>query len=73
MLKWVLFFWFIGTKLLKEPGPVIRVKDGLVRGRLSDDGKSYQYFGIPYGTVDETNRFQVSKQFILASSNSNVA
>ncbi|XP_022117453.2 esterase FE4-like [Pieris rapae] len=58
MWKWLVFIWLIATKLLKDPGPVIKVKDGLLRGRTSVDGNSYQYFGIPYGTVDQTNRFQ---------------
>ncbi|CAK1553122.1 unnamed protein product [Leptosia nina] len=58
MIKWVALVAFIGANLLQEPSPVIRVNEGLLRGRISDNGKFYQYFGIPYGSVDETNRFR---------------
>ncbi|XP_045502270.1 uncharacterized protein LOC123699375 [Colias croceus] len=57
-MKWLALFSLIVANLIKEPSPVIRVDSGLLRGRISDNGQFYQYFGIPYGTVNEKNRFQ---------------
>ncbi|KAM3959374.1 esterase FE4 [Aphomia sociella] len=58
MLKWVALVALIATNLVQQPSPVVRTSSGLVRGRLSEDGGFHQYFGIPYATVDHTNRFQ---------------
>ncbi|RVE47054.1 hypothetical protein evm_008238 [Chilo suppressalis] len=57
-MKWVALTTLIAAGLVQIPSPVVRVSSGLLRGRLDPGGTYYQYFGVPYGTVDETNRFQ---------------
>ncbi|CAG5055739.1 unnamed protein product [Parnassius apollo] len=44
--------------MVKVPTPIVKTTNGLVRGRISDNGQFYQYFGIPYGFVGEENRFK---------------
>ncbi|KAG7301778.1 hypothetical protein JYU34_014805 [Plutella xylostella] len=58
MNKWVALFSLIAANLVQQPAPLVRTSSGLVRGRVSENGRFYQYFGIPYATVNETNRFQ---------------
>ncbi|CAH2984790.1 unnamed protein product [Chilo suppressalis] len=58
VMKWVALTTLIAAGLVQIPSPVVRVSSGLLRGRLDPGGTYYQYFGVPYGTVDETNRFQ---------------
>ncbi|KAJ2938123.1 hypothetical protein O0L34_g3697 [Tuta absoluta] len=58
MIKWLGLTWLIAAALVREPAPLVRTTGGLVKGVLSHDRKSHQYFGIPYGKVDDTNRFQ---------------
>ncbi|XP_049876911.1 esterase FE4-like [Pectinophora gossypiella] len=57
-MKWVVLLWLVAAALVREPAPLVRTRSGLVRGVLSHDRRSYQYFGIPYGRVDRSNRFQ---------------
>ncbi|XP_013192658.1 cholinesterase 2 [Amyelois transitella] len=57
-MKWVALLSLIAANVVQQPSPVVRVGGGLVRGSVSEDGRFYQYFGIPYGKVDQRNRFQ---------------
>lgn len=57
-MKWLVLLTLVAVNLVKERTPVVRTGAGLLRGTLSDDGRHYQYYGIPYGTVDARNRFQ---------------
>lgn len=66
-MKWVALLSLVLANLVKEPAPVVRVRSGLVRGTLSDNGRMYMYFGIPYATVDRENRFQVGIIFFISS------
>ncbi|CAH0401483.1 unnamed protein product [Chilo suppressalis] len=58
VMKWVALTTLIATGLVQIPSPVVRVSSGLLRGRLDPGGTFYQYLGVPYATVDETNRFK---------------
>ncbi|XP_041984347.1 esterase FE4-like [Aricia agestis] len=58
MMKWLVLGSLFLVNLYREPTPVVRVRSGLVRGRISEDGKYHFYYGIPYGTVNDRNRFQ---------------
>ncbi|XP_026763027.2 esterase FE4-like [Galleria mellonella] len=58
MWKWVALVSLIAANFIEQRSPVVRTRSGLVRGTLSDDGALHQYLGIPYATVDHTNRFQ---------------
>ncbi|XP_047535864.1 esterase FE4-like [Vanessa atalanta] len=57
-MKYVALLSLLLANVVKEPTPLVKVGSGLVRGRVSDNGRIYQYFGIPYATVTEKNRFQ---------------
>nr|ARM65372.1 putative antennal esterase CXE1 [Ectropis obliqua] len=57
-MKWALLASLIAASLLRPPAPPVRTAGGVLRGRLSHNGRFYEYLGIPYGTVDERNRFQ---------------
>ncbi|KAG6460768.1 hypothetical protein O3G_MSEX012204 [Manduca sexta] len=57
-MKWLALLSLIAANLVRLPAPVVRISSGLIRGRVSENGKFYEYLGIPYGTVDERNRFQ---------------
>lgn len=59
-MKWLALVSLIAANLVRIPTPVVKITSGLVRGRVSENGKFYEYLGIPYGTVDDSNRFQVS-------------
>lgn len=39
---------------------IVQTKVGRIRGTKADDGDYYQFMGIPYGMVDDNNRFGVS-------------
>ncbi|XP_059048806.1 juvenile hormone esterase-like [Achroia grisella] len=58
MRKWAALAWLIAAGLIQQRSPAVRTRGGLVRGSLSADGTYHQYLGIPYATVDHTNRFQ---------------
>lgn len=58
-MKYVVLLSLILANFVREPTPVVKVQSGLIRGRVSDDGRIYEYFGIPYGTVTRRNRFRV--------------
>ncbi|XP_068620355.1 esterase FE4-like [Battus philenor] len=57
-MKWLALLSLIVANVVKVPTPVVKTSSGLVRGRVSDNGLFYQYFGIPYGYVSEENRFK---------------
>nr|ATJ44491.1 acetate esterase 6 [Helicoverpa armigera] len=57
-MKWVVLWSLLAARVLHQPTQPVRTRSGLVRGAVSRDGKLFQYFGIPYATVDESNRFQ---------------
>lgn len=57
-MKWLALVWLIAASVVRQPAPVLRTREGLVRGVLSRNGRFFEYFGIPYATVNETNRFQ---------------
>ncbi|KAJ0173900.1 hypothetical protein K1T71_010046 [Dendrolimus kikuchii] len=57
-MKWLALISLIAANLVRLPAPVVRTTSGLVKGRVSENGKFYEYLGIPYGTVDDRNRFQ---------------
>lgn len=38
----------------------VETKVGRIKGTKADDGDYYQFMGIPYGMVDNNNRFGVS-------------
>ncbi|XP_072942587.1 bile salt-activated lipase-like [Epargyreus clarus] len=57
-MKWLALLSLIAANVVKVPSPVVRTESGLVRGRISDNGRFHQYFGIPYGTVNQENRFK---------------
>nr|XP_049701366.1 juvenile hormone esterase isoform X1 [Helicoverpa armigera] len=58
VMKWVVLWSLLAARVLHQPTQPVRTRSGLVRGAVSRDGKLFQYFGIPYATVDESNRFQ---------------
>lgn len=58
VMKWLILVSLIAANLVRLPAPVVRTSSGLVRGRISENGHFYEYLGIPYGTVNDTNRFQ---------------
>ncbi|XP_059048779.1 uncharacterized protein LOC131844012 [Achroia grisella] len=60
MWKWVALTSLIAANLVQQRSPVVNTWSGRVRGSLSADGTYHQYLGIPYATVDHTNRFQAS-------------
>lgn len=64
-MKWLVLLSLVLANLVRTPSPIVRVGSGLVRGLVSDDGKIHQYLGVPYATVDKSNRFQVSGSKIL--------
>lgn len=39
---------------------IVETNVGRIRGTKADDGDFYQFMGIPYGMVDDNNRFGVS-------------
>ncbi|CAH0589985.1 unnamed protein product [Chrysodeixis includens] len=57
-MKWLVLVSLLVARLVQQPTPEVRMRGGLVRGTVSRNGLFYQYFGIPYATVDERNRFQ---------------
>lgn len=57
-MKWLALVWLIAASVVRQPAPVLRTREGFVRGVLSRNGRFFEYFGIPYATVNETNRFQ---------------
>ncbi|KAJ8718217.1 hypothetical protein PYW07_006147 [Mythimna separata] len=57
-MKWLVLMSLILARLVQQPTQPVRTRAGLVRGTVSRNGKFFQYFGIPYATVDERNRFQ---------------
>lgn len=57
-MKWVALLSLIAVSVVRLPAPVVITTSGPVRGRISENGNFYEYFGIPYATVDERNRFQ---------------
>ncbi|CAG9563705.1 unnamed protein product [Danaus chrysippus] len=65
MKYWVLLSLALAN-LVRTPSPVVRVGSGLVRGLVSDDGRVYKYLGVPYATVDKTNRFQSVNDLLRA-------
>ncbi|XP_053614445.1 cholinesterase 2 isoform X2 [Plodia interpunctella] len=75
-MKWVALLSLIFANVVQQPTPVLRTEAGLVRGSVSDDGRFYQYTGIPYARVDRRNRFQAplpapSWEGIFEASNEN--
>ncbi|KPI94515.1 hypothetical protein RR46_05767 [Papilio xuthus] len=59
-MKWLVLLSLIVANVVRVPTPVVKTSGGLVRGRLSEDGLFYTYFGIPYGYVGDENRFKAS-------------
>ncbi|KAL4704159.1 hypothetical protein ACJJTC_012975 [Scirpophaga incertulas] len=57
-MKWVALVTVIAVGLVQLPSPVVRIRSGLLRGTLGTNGRFYQFLGVPYGTVDDRNRFQ---------------
>nr|BAR64787.1 carboxylesterase [Ostrinia furnacalis] len=57
-MKWMVLVTFIAVNVVQLPSPLVRTKDGLVRGRVVGAGRFHLFLGIPYGTVDKRNRFQ---------------
>ncbi|XP_022815866.1 juvenile hormone esterase-like [Spodoptera litura] len=57
-MKWLVLLSLIAARMVQQPTQPVRTRSGLVRGTVSRNGKFFQYFGIPYATVDDSNRFQ---------------
>lgn len=58
-MKWLVLVSLIAARMVQQPTQPVRTRSGLVRGTVSRNGNFFQYFGIPYATVDDSNRFQV--------------
>lgn len=46
--------------LVDQPAPEVEIEQGILSGIVSGDGSILEYIGIPYATVNSSNRFQVS-------------
>ncbi|CAB3250981.1 unnamed protein product [Arctia plantaginis] len=57
-MKWVALVFLIAAGVVRQPSPVVLTSSGYIRGAVSHNGQFIEYFGIPYATVNETNRFQ---------------
>lgn len=60
-----IFILFILTQLvvsISSDERIVQTKVGRIKGTKADDGDYYQFMGIPYGKVDEQNRFGVSNK-----------
>ncbi|XP_063540498.1 uncharacterized protein LOC134749488 [Cydia strobilella] len=57
-MKWLALFSLVAATVLQQPAPLVRTRSGYVRGRVSRDGRLVEYLGIPYGTVNDENRFK---------------
>lgn len=56
--KLVLFSLF-ALNLVEQPAPEVEIEQGKLSGIINADGTILEYIGIPYATVNSTNRFQV--------------
>ena len=65
-MKYIILFSLLLVNFVRERTPVVKVKEGFLRGLISEDGEVYQFFGIPYGVVTKGNRFQVSLAMYLS-------
>lgn len=59
-MKWVILLSLIIGHVVHQPSMIVKVSNGLIRGRISEDGTFLEYLGIPYGRTTPETRFQVS-------------
>lgn len=57
----LLLFACAAVQGLVRVDPLVKTKQGLIKGIRADDGDYSMFLGIPYAIVDENNPFGVRK------------
>ncbi|XP_049866585.1 esterase FE4-like [Pectinophora gossypiella] len=56
--KRIVLFTLFALNLVDQPTPPVKIEQGTLTGNVNADGTILEYIGIPYGTVNSSNRFQ---------------
>ncbi|XP_063621556.1 esterase FE4-like [Cydia splendana] len=56
--KNLVLFSLFAVNLVDQPAPEVEIAQGILSGKVSDDGSYFEYVGIPYATSNHSTRFQ---------------
>ncbi|XP_028169801.1 esterase FE4-like [Ostrinia furnacalis] len=56
--KRIVLFTLFALNLVEQPAPEVTIEQGIVSGKINEDGTIFEYMGIPYATTNSETRFQ---------------
>lgn len=57
--KRIVLFTLFAMNLIDQPAPEVEIEQGILSGKISEDGSFFEYLGIPYATSNSSTRFKV--------------
>ncbi|CAH2075634.1 unnamed protein product, partial [Iphiclides podalirius] len=54
----LILFTLFAANLIDQYTPEVTIEQGILSGKISTDGKYFEYIGIPYATTNSSTRFQ---------------
>nr|QLI62117.1 carboxylesterase 5 [Streltzoviella insularis] len=57
-VKKLVLFTLFAINLVEQPAPEVIIEQGILSGKISEDGSFFEYVGIPYASTNITTRFQ---------------
>lgn len=63
--KKLVLFTLIAINVVDQPAPEVTIDQGVLSGKISEDGTFYEYLGIPYATTNSSTRFQVKILLVI--------
>lgn len=56
--KNIVLFTLFAINVVDQPAPEVVIEQGILSGKISEDGSFFEYLGIPYATTNSSTRFK---------------